>query len=932
MRRLTIIVCIMIFTGLGILNGEAWSERSGNRRAGKDFGFQREGAVSEAHGDQGNLSDQINNLIKEGKYEEAQRQAQSLLHMQEKRLGPEAPEVAGGLQKLANIEMLLRHWLKAIGLYQQALQIREKVLGPEDPKTADTLARLGLAYTEVGAYDKALPLVERSLAIREKTLGPDAAETAGSLNILASLKRQTGAHAQALSLAQRALQIREKTLGPDHPKTADTMDLLAMIYQQQGDMDKALSLVERAIKIKEKALGPTHPDTAKSQRILGIVQQGRKDYGQAAAAFQKGQSGREGSGGMVEVCLSTGRYAQALEILDSLTSQGRTLPQGLSQPQARAQPQTPPRPQVMAQYYTQRGQALQGLGRLGEAAAAYLTAIDVIEELRARAPGERSSFFQAGLVKGYYQSYLALIGLLAEMGQKGEPLPAAFRPYGQDAGAAAFYFAESVKARSLLEAMAAKARTGLSKDIPADLATKEQKLQEKWQALQGRWEEVYQPHRGRGRDVEIYRSEKKDLMKNQAEFEEELRRRSPRYAALYYPKPYAAQELPLKSGEVLLEYVLGDKESFLFRVEPGGRTQIIRLAVTRQDLEKRLGTLLAPFRAPGLKREDLQRFSVAEATALYRQLLAPALTAVPPGAHLIIVPDGVLGAFPLEALVVQQGPEWQKSVLVGDRWPATYSQSAAILALNRHLGVSRAPKSLFALGDCIYDANSARYRAFKAGQGRAGELLQSQGDKALTMSAGGGRVTFAPLPETRQTVTELARLFGEAPKPPNVLLDVEATETEMHRAQLNQYRYFFFGTHGFLASNLSGIKEPVLVLTQVDNKAPDNGMLTFTKVMQFKLDADLVSLAACMTGVGQVMQGEGVVNFARAFEQAGARSVMVTLWNIPVEESLKFYNVFYKSLKEGKSKLQALQAARQQVRSHEPHPYFWAGIILHGEG
>jgi len=56
-----------------------------------------------------------------------------------------------------------------------------------------------------------------------------------------------------------------------------------------------------------------------------------------------------------------------------------------------------------------------------------------------------------------------------------------------------------------------------------------------------------------------------------------------------------------------------------------------------------------------------------------------------------------------------------------------------------------------------------------------------------------------------------------------------------------------------------------------------------------------------MTGMGQVMQGEGVLNFARAFQQAGARSVvMVALWNIPVDESMKFYLTFYKTLKEGK--------------------------------
>ena len=63
-----------------------------------------------------------------------------------------------------------------------------------------------------------------------------------------------------------------------------------------------------------------------------------------------------------------------------------------------------------------------------------------------------------------------------------------------------------------------------------------------------------------------------------------------------------------------------------------------------------------------------------------------------------------------------------------------------------------------------------------------------------------------------------------------------------------------------------------------------------------------------------------MLNFARAFQHAGARSVMVTLWNIPVDESLQFYTTFYKALREGQTKLQAMQAARQAIRAKEPHP------------
>jgi len=594
----------------------------------------------------------------------------------------------------------------------------------------------------------------------------------------------------------------------------------------------------------------------------------------------------------------------------------------------------------VGQYYTEKGLALKGLGRRGEAYEAFQEAIKHIEGLRARTPGDRTSFFEFGLFGGYFRAYQGMVGLLAEMAQKGEPAPAGLQTYGPDPGAAAFYFAESIKARSLLEALAAGAAR-VKPQLPPDLAAKEKSLQDRLQILEGqRVERVMTKGFGRTKDridqpAQEFQLERDALQRELDGFVTEVRRRDPRYAALAYPQPYKAQELPLKPGEVLLEYALGEKESYLFRVEPGGKTQVFRLAVGQEALEKRLGSMLAPFRKGVVRREDLSRFSVSDAASLYQEILAPALSGVNPGARLIIVPDGALGAFPFEALVVKAGPDWGKCTLVGDSWPVTYSQSAAILALNRHLGTSHASQALFALGDPIFDKGGSRYLAYKSGQGQAGELKHAGPEKALTMAAtdkGWGRLEFPPLPETRQTVLELAALFQEKPQPPQVLLDVFATETKVRQANLGQYRYLFFGTHGFLADKMAGVQEPTLVLTQVENKAPDNGFLSFSKVVQLKLDADLVTLAACMTGVGQVMQGEGVLNFARAFQQAGARSVMVALWNIPVDESLKFYHDFYQALKSGKTKIEALKTARQAVRAKEGHPYFWSGLILHGEG
>jgi CHAT domain-containing protein/tetratricopeptide (TPR) repeat protein len=834
---------------------------------------------------------------------------------------PEAVKVKELLKEGKNYEENM-WFLRALRPYQEASKLSEQALGPEHPLTIACMARTAWIYAQIGFFDQALPLAQQPLQRSEKALGPDHPRTAQSLRVLGSIYGQMGAHDKALALNQRALQISEKALGPEDPQTAAALSNLATLYTQIGSYDQALPLARRAAEIREKTLGLENLWTASSLRSLGFLYLAKKDYSQAESTFRRAPSWF-GNQGLLELYLATGKYESALNLLTSQLVPGTNF-----------------RPQYQAQYYTQKGLALQGLGNRAEACAAYLEAISHIEGLRARSSGERTSFFEAGLLGGHFRAYRGLAGTLAEMALKGETIPAEIKTYGADPGAAAFYFAEAVKARSLLEALAAGAAR-VAPQLPPDLAAREKDLQARLQELGAQRDEIM-TSRSDGRkgrsdlDTVAGLARKREAVQRELDvFVTELRRREPRYAAMAYPQPYKAQELPLKPGEVLLEYALGEKESYLFRVEAGGKTQVFRLSLGQEALEKRLGAMLAPFRKSVLRREDLSRFSVNDAASLYQEILAPALSGVNPGARLIIVPDGALGAFPFEALVVKAGADWGKCTLVGDSWPVTYSQSAAILALNRHLGASHAPQALFALGDPIFDKVSSRYLAYKAGKEKAGEIKHAGPEKAMTMAAtdkSWGRLEFPPLPETRQTVVELATLFQEKPQPPQVLLDVFATETKVRQTPLSQYRYLFFGTHGFLADKLSGVPEPTLVLTQVENKPPDDGFLSFSKVLTLKLDADLVTLAACMTGVGQVMQGEGVLNFARAFQQTGARSVMVALWNIPVDESLKFYSTFYKALKEGKTKLQALQIARQAVRAKEPHPYFWSGLILHGEG
>ena len=106
-----------------------------------------------------------------------------------------------------------------------------------------------------------------------------------------------------------------------------------------------------------------------------------------------------------------------------------------------------------------------------------------------------------------------------------------------------------------------------------------------------------------------------------------------------------------------------------------------------------------------------------------------------------------------------------------------------------------------------------------------------------------------------------------------------------------------------------------------------------TEVMGLNINADIVALTACQTGLGKRTAGEGTMGMGRAFQYAGARSVLMSLWSVSEVASVNLVKSFFRNMKEGKNKSEALASARGEIRKKGfDHPFFWAGFILVGEG
>jgi CHAT domain-containing protein len=144
------------------------------------------------------------------------------------------------------------------------------------------------------------------------------------------------------------------------------------------------------------------------------------------------------------------------------------------------------------------------------------------------------------------------------------------------------------------------------------------------------------------------------------------------------------------------------------------------------------------------------------------------------------------------------------------------------------------------------------------------------------------------------------------------------------------YEHIVFATHGFFGKELAAVREPALALSLVPPGT--DGFLRMSEVGGLKMNAGLVVLTACRTGLGRRISGEGTMGMGRAFQYSGAKCVLTSLWSVEQSASVGLVDSLFKHLREGKSRLDALKSARRDIRDQGwDHPFFWAAFVLVGE-
>ena len=806
---------------------------------------------------------------------------------------------ANALNNIGTIYNTMADWQRALDYYRQALPLHRS-LGNQRSE-ARALQNIGVAYQMLGEPADALHYYQEALLLN-RSIGERNTE-AEMTSLVGSAYYDIGDHRKALEFYDQALKL-DRDLG-NRGLEAGTLDRLGVTYSALQQPERALEYHEQALKLRQ-AIGDRRRE-AISLSNVGYV------YNMLSQP-EKAQE----------------KFDQALTIFRSIGDLNNV---------------------AVALEGTARAQ--QKRGNIEDARKSIEESLALVETVRTRTGSQQ---LRASYLASMERAYEFYIDLLMQQHTKNP---------SQGLDAEALRASERARARSLTE-MLSEAHIDVRQGVDAKLIEQERNLS---QVINAKAQRQIQLKAQKGNEREIMALDK-EISAVEDEYQQvqaAIRKSSPQYAALTQPDTLGLKEIQqqLDSDTVLLEYSLGEERSYVWAVTP---TSLKTFELPkRQEINKAAQRVYGQLTARSLAKplesaeQRVQRLAQADVDLLQgigelsRMVLGPVASELG-SKRLVIVADGALQYIPFAMLPEPTKGRQGDGVMSRDASNRTVSQSADLpisftplivdheivslpsataLAVQRKglAGRKPAPNLIAVIADPVFSAADERLKANARNANRKADQIEETTNTRIIehLADDSGKLTIRRLPFTRQ---EAEQILAVAPKATSLkAIDFKANRTTVMSGELSRYRYVHFATHGYLDSERADLSAIVLSLVDEQGK-PQDGFLRAHEIYNLNLPAELVVLSACQTGLGKEVRGEGLDGLTRGFMYAGARRIVVSLWNVNDKATAELMERFYRRmLKDNHSPAASLRAAQIEMLQQKQwqSPYYWAAFTMQGE-
>jgi CHAT domain-containing protein/uncharacterized protein HemY len=876
--------------------GYAWNAEGKSAEA-RNY-FEKALAIFEKLKDKASMARSMQNLgimyFLSSEYEKAGGYLEKSLALQ--RESGDRNALADTLSRMATIRTLQSDFNSALHCYEEALAIYQE--SRNKAGSAEILEKIGDLYSNQGNKGKEKVYLDKAIAIYRET---------GDKSSLAALLRRQG---------------ESCFMKNDLISAADLIRNAAQLYSETGQTDKAAKALAYLVQILIKKKDYENAQACSNQ-LAGMMDsiKDRKTtaevYAQLGFTYQMESGLSNEPGPLLEKALSCHKKALAIAeetdtkaivalysftagdlciSLSRLDEAERYL--GKSGEIARKSMQR----ELLWMVDYKLGICDEMRGNLKAAAEHYRASIAVIEEIKKFSIGNEEEKTEALARKS--KVYEALVRVLMKLDKKGEK-PGRSGSFIEDSGKKAytgstyarqaFYFSEKSKAQTLTE-MLMERQADLMSRVDPDLLEKQKQVITNLISMQRDRESSFSGKKREELHLAISLEEEKLWS-----IREKIKASRPSYGTFIYPDTVDAEEAGrlLPGDTALLEYTIVDDTIYCFVITRQGFTSM-ELPVKSARVKLFVSELME-----SVSEAKIENYNSRVARQLYEALLAPVMPSVRTCSHLLIIRDDFLNYLPFEIVM-------KDDHFLIESHAISYVPSLNFLRIfskkqescREYLGIGSP-----ALDVTPYLCNNATGYNFMR-----------------DYSAENG-IRWSPLPGTKKEIEDTAQLFSGKKL---ILLGKDATKDRVKK-EMGNYSIIHFATHGLL-DDRKPILYSALILSGANSDSSydgNDGYLRAAELLALKIDAELVVLSACRTGLGLSMKSEGLLGLTTSFFYAGARSIIASLWSVEDESTSELFIDFYKNLK-NMSCCEALRAAKLSMIEKKRSPFYWAPFIYIG--
>lgn len=829
---------------------------------------------------------------------------------------------------------------RLIGEYTKALEYFNKAL-PIAIETGDkyteglVLWSMGLLNWNFGNYYKALEYYENALEIA-KEMGNRWAESR-YYNSIGLIYWNLGNFTKALEYYEKALVIANEI--KDKQGQVLLLGNIAIIYHEFRDDLKALEYYNHALKVSEE-IG-SKAEISRHLGNIGVSYHFMGEYERAMEYFQRALQITKEVGKRKELAnmlgnvgvlyTDIGSYEKALSYIDKALNIGKEI--GAKRivtnqlvslgkinfefekydraydffNEALKYAKLTVATQQIKEAHTGLAMVLEKQQKHDLALDHYKQAIREIEKARNWFSVEE---YKTDFFTQHINIYEDIIDLLAFLHNR-------YPQKGYDE--ISFEFAERAKVRTLLDILFEGRIFHNIDDITSDFKEKfliiEKKIELTYRELSEEFDKREEEQDEK--KVITLRDKISDLQRKRSNLLEELKQRNPDYYQLTNPKLLTLKEVQqdiLNEKQLLIEYFVGQEKVYSWIISKS-ELQFNTIPLKREELKIKLEEISPLFK----QEKDFDNVQMNHRWANFKSALLHDFYKLLIEDHMgellksnyeiIFIPDDLLFYFPFEMLVTDLS---QNSIhYLIESHTISYSSSASLLSYANYKK-SEAEKELLAFGNPLVKHNN---------------VIKGMNwfDYLVKFNPIFRNEQFVKLPHAEKEVNDIARNFSKA----TVITGQDASEHNFKR-MAGQYQYIHLATH-----NVTNDKQPMyskIILSQ-SNTGDEDGLLQTYEIYNLRLNADLVVLSGCNTGLGRLNRGEGLIGMTRAFLYAGSHSVVVSLWPVHDESTAILMNNFYKFMMNGYTKAQAMQKAKIALihsKDWKKNPFYWGPFVLIG--